>query len=138
MKIHLSVSDPPPEANNVPLGQKRKRGRPKLSKPVLLRQWLCNELYKIDRFFKFLVILHIYFGAEHFLWCWFINFGVVILVLFSFLIYFGAEFICFGVWNLVLDLFFWVLRSFILVVKKLYAKKNHLTVTRCPTLPNTK
>jgi hypothetical protein len=38
MEIRLSVSDPPPEAKNVPLGQKKKRGRPKLSKPALPRQ----------------------------------------------------------------------------------------------------
>jgi hypothetical protein len=50
MEIRLSVSDPPPEAKNVPLGQKKKRGRPKLSKPALLRQGLFNDFGKIASF----------------------------------------------------------------------------------------
>ena len=39
MEIRLGISEPPAEAKSVPLGMKRKRGRPKLSKPALLRQW---------------------------------------------------------------------------------------------------
>jgi hypothetical protein len=38
MEIRLGISQPPAEAKTVPLGMKRKRGRPKLSRPALLRQ----------------------------------------------------------------------------------------------------
>jgi hypothetical protein len=64
MEIRLSVSDPPPEAKNVPLGQKKKRGRPKLSKPALLRQGLLISmtLAKLP-FFNSFVILQIL------IWC---------------------------------------------------------------------
>ena len=36
MEIRLGISEPPAEAKTVPLGMKRKRGTPKLSKPALL------------------------------------------------------------------------------------------------------
>jgi hypothetical protein len=38
MEIRLKVSDPPAMAKTVPLGQKRKRGRPKMARPALVRQ----------------------------------------------------------------------------------------------------
>ena len=38
MEIRLKVTDPPAQAKTIPIGQKRKRGRPKLSRPALIRQ----------------------------------------------------------------------------------------------------
>lgn len=38
MEIRLKVTIPPAQAKNIPIGQKRKRGRPKLSRPALIRQ----------------------------------------------------------------------------------------------------
>ena len=36
--IRLGLAEAPLEAKNVPLGQKRKRGRPSRAKPALIRQ----------------------------------------------------------------------------------------------------
>lgn len=38
MEIRLEVTNPPAQAKTIPIGQKRKRGRPKLSRPALIRQ----------------------------------------------------------------------------------------------------
>ena len=38
LEIHLKIADAPALAKTVPLGQRRKRGRPKQAKPALLRQ----------------------------------------------------------------------------------------------------
>jgi hypothetical protein len=38
LAIRLKLTSPPLEAKNVPIGQKRKRGRPTKSKPALIIQ----------------------------------------------------------------------------------------------------